>query len=152
MKVYLASPYTMKDEMIRRRDQLVGLGIGVTSTWLTEDHGPGTQLAELTPTQHRFYAERDTDDVIQADVFVLNGVNTLRQGHNVEFGMALIINKLVRPMPILAVGDEYLNIFHYMPGVVHVPDWNHAVQWLVGYDLDRKMVASWTTTGDVPSL
>ena len=138
MKVYLASPYSMKDEMIRRRDELAKHGIEVTSTWLTEDHPPSTQMAELTPSQHQFYAERDVDDVINADVFVLTGANIPRQGHNVEFGMALIINKLVRPMPILAVGSEYLNIFHHMSGVTHVSDWDHAVQWLRRYDADEE--------------
>lgn len=137
MKVYLASPYSMKDEMTRRRDDLAKSGIEVTSTWLTEDHAPNTQVSELTPAQNTFYAERDTDDVIRADVFVLNGANIPRQGHNVELGMALIINRLIRPMPILAVGEEYLNIFHHMPGVVHVPDWNSAWQWLVNYQLDN---------------
>ncbi len=125
LKVYLAAPYLMKDEIQARAEELRASGIVVTSSWLTEPHAPSTQMADITPEQHRTYAIQDMKDVRAADILVFWTDPTktiIRAGRHVEFGVALGIG-LTRKIPIFVVGTEYENIFHYMPQVTHFDSW-----------------------------
>lgn len=129
MKVYLAAPYQMKETIKERAEQVRALGIEVTSRWLEEPHKPATQLNELTHEEHRAYATQDIEDVIAADVMVFFTDQTkaiVRAGRHVEFGVAVAINKLIRPMSILVVGSNHENIFHHLEGVRHFQSWTDA--------------------------
>jgi nucleoside 2-deoxyribosyltransferase len=121
MKVYLAAPYSRKDQISEYAAELRAGGITVTSSWLTEPHKPDTQFQELPPEVHRDYALQDVKDVQAAEALVLFTDPTkkiFRAGRHVEFGIAV-----QRGIPILVVGKEYENIFHYLPKVLHLDTW-----------------------------
>lgn len=131
MKIYLAAPFRAKDQMSVCAAQLRAVGIEVTSRWLEETHHPATQLNELPLAEHRSNAIKDVEDVLAADALVLFTDPTkslVRQGRTAEFGMAIAINKGVRPMPVFVVGEEYENIFHYLDHVQHFLDWETTKQ------------------------
>lgn len=134
MKVYLAAPYSAKDQITQYAAQLKDLGVGVTSSWLDEPHKPTTQMHELTHEEHLVYAEQDVLDVCAADamVFFTDPTKTIvRAGRHVEFGMVVILNKLRGPMPIYVIGPEYENIFHHLPNVRHFENWEQFVSMLI---------------------
>jgi nucleoside 2-deoxyribosyltransferase len=126
LKVYLAVPYQRKEEIKIFADELRAENIYVTSNWLNEPHKSSTQLPDVLDGERLIYAQQDMRDVIEADIFVLFADFTktiVRAGRHVEFGIALAIGQLVRPMPIFVVGEEYENIFHYLPQVTHFETW-----------------------------
>ena len=121
LRVYLAAPYRRKEEMRDYAIELRSLGIEVTSRWLDEPDKPTVQIPEVEPTILSVYAEHDVDDVITADVLVFftdPSKQIIRAGRHVEFGMALALN-----IPILVVGLEHENIFHFLPEVQHFESW-----------------------------
>lgn len=131
LKVYLAAPYQFKDQMNVCAEQLRRLGIEVTSRWLKEPHQPNTQLGEVSTEEKQKYALQDLDDIYAADVFVLFTDSTktiIRAGRHVEFGIA--VNQ---GMPIIVVGSEYENIFHYLPSIRHVNTWDDAIPMLLAF-------------------
>ena len=133
LKVYLAAPYSMKDAILARATELRAAGITVTSSWLTEPHKPTTQMADLTPAEHRTYAIQDVKDVLAADVLVFQTDETktiIRAGRHVEFGIAIGIGH-TRPMPIFVVGEEFENIFHHLPQVTHFKSWEPLRDFLI---------------------
>lgn len=124
MKVYLAGPYQNKVAIAEKAAELRAMGIEVTSSWLEEPHAPNTQLHELTAEDHAKYAFRDLVDIDTADVFVLFADTTksiIRAGRHVEFGFAIR-----QAIPILVVGSEFENIFHYLSEVEHFATWEDA--------------------------
>lgn len=126
MKVYLAAPYSMKNTVSEAAEELRGLGIEVTSRWLTEPHDPKIHMSALQPKDHEIYGTRDIEDVAKADLMVLWTDPTqsiIRQGRTAEMGMGLMINHLGRYYPILVVGMQYENIFHYQKNVEHFESW-----------------------------
>jgi nucleoside 2-deoxyribosyltransferase len=135
LKVYLAAPYSMKTTIEARAAELAARGIHVTSSWLQEPHSPNTQMHELTHEEHVAYAIQDVKDVAEADIFVFHTDPTksiVRAGRHVEFGIAVGI-ALSRFMPIFVVGDEYENIFHHLPQVLHFPNWEATLSVLTKY-------------------
>jgi nucleoside 2-deoxyribosyltransferase len=132
MRVYIAAPYSMKDIIALRAKELADHGIECTSTWVTEPHKPTIQMDELAAAQHRFYAIQDVNDVKRAHIMVFHTDPTktlVRAGRHVEFGMAAVLN-----IPILVVGEERENIFHYLPFVEHFPTWEAALNELIDRD------------------
>jgi nucleoside 2-deoxyribosyltransferase len=124
MKVYLAAPYSRKEQMNVYAADLRASGITVTSSWLDEPHKPGIEEQEITYEQQRNYAIQDVEDVQAADilVFFTDPTKTLvRAGRHVEFGIAVH-----RRIPIYVVGEEMENIFHYLPNVTHFFSWSGA--------------------------
>lgn len=120
MRVYLASPYSQKEQMHHYAAELRTNDIIVTSSWLDEPHAPETQMQDLTPDQHRTYALQDIKDVQAADILVFFTDKTktiVRGGRHVEFGIAV-----QRRIPIYVIGD-FENIFHYVPRVIHFTKW-----------------------------
>src|SRR5882672_7222295 len=92
MKVYIAAPYRMKNEIKARAMGLRDCGIEVTSSWLNEPHKPNTQMGDLTHEEHQKYALQDVQDVVAADILVLLTDPTktiVRAGRHVEFGIAV---------------------------------------------------------------
>jgi nucleoside 2-deoxyribosyltransferase len=78
-------------------------------------------MQELTSAEHQAYALQDVEDVKAADVLVFWTDPTkaiVRGGRHAEFGMAVILG-----IPILVVGKEHENIFHYLSDVTHFETW-----------------------------
>jgi nucleoside 2-deoxyribosyltransferase len=129
MKVYLASPYSQKNQMNTYAAELRAGGVEVTSSWLEETHAPNVQMHELTHEEHLQYAYRDIKDVQAAKIFVFftDPTKTLvRGGRHVEFGIAV-----ERGMPIYVVGEERENIFHHLPKVIHFKRWENVRDLLI---------------------
>jgi nucleoside 2-deoxyribosyltransferase len=126
LKVYLAAPYVMKDVIQERATELRVVGIEITSSWINEKHKPTVQMHEITKEEHQQYALQDIQDVVAADILVFHTDPTktiVRGGRHVEFGIAIGIG-LTRHMPILVVGQDHENIFHYLPQVTHWDSWD----------------------------
>ena len=122
MKIYLAAPYSRKDEINKYAAELRAGRIEVTSSWLDEPHKPTTQMHELTHEEHQQYAVQDVKDVQAANILVFFTDPTkaiIRAGRHVEFGIAV-----QRGIPIYVVGEERENIFHHLPKVVHFKQWD----------------------------
>ena len=145
MKIYLAAPYHRKDEIKKYAISLRGFNIEVTSTWLDEPHSPTTEMRELSHEQHQKYAIKDVDDVVIADglvIFTDPTQSIVRQGRTAEMGMAIAINRMVRPMPIFVVGNLYENIFHHMTDVQHFEDWDTTKKAVLNFarQFDKKLI------------
>jgi nucleoside 2-deoxyribosyltransferase len=127
-KVYLAARYSEKHEMALQAEVFEKNGLEVTSTWLAESHHPDTKMSEVHVDDLTCYAYNDLRDIDAADWLVFSSVEpttpTVRGGRHVEFGYAL-----ARGKKILVVGPEE-NIFHHLPNVVHVSDWESALTLL----------------------
>lgn len=119
MKVYLAARYSTKEQIKLYAEDLRSAGIEVTSSWLEEPHGAGSNLNDIRDQQLTEYAAIDLMDVKDADWLVFFSVDpkipVARGGRHVEFGYALGLEK-----NMLVVGPKE-NIFHYLP-VVHFTD------------------------------
>lgn len=127
MKLYLAGPYRCKDEINVRAAELRTLGFTITSRWLEETHAPNVQLHEVTEEDKKTYALHDVQDIRTADVLVFFTDPTktiVRGGRHVEFGIAI-----ERLMPIVVIG-EHENVFHYLPSIKHVENWEQAKNML----------------------
>lgn len=130
LKVYLAAPFQMKDEIKARVELLRSFGIEVTSTWVDEPHKASIQLKDLSPETHLKYATADVQDIVAADMLILQDDPTIvRAGRHVEFGVAIGLG-LTRPYPIFVVGPIRANIFHYLSQVYHFETWEEIVQRL----------------------
>lgn len=77
VKIYIASKFSRKDYFAGMIDSLADRGFEVTSSWLTEDKH---DFEALRPTELRKIAERDIDDIANAEVVILDTVEELRQG------------------------------------------------------------------------
>jgi nucleoside 2-deoxyribosyltransferase len=123
MNIYLAGPYSQKDQINKYAAELRQHGYKVTSSWLDEIHPPNVQLPDLTASEHSGYAKRDVQDILASDVMIFFTDPTqkiVRAGRHVEFGMAIILR-----MPIYVIGPEFENIFHYLPEIIHFESWDH---------------------------
>jgi nucleoside 2-deoxyribosyltransferase len=127
MKVYLAAPYSKKDQINQYAAELRAGGVIVTSTWLDEPHKPTTQMADLTHEAHQAYAVQDVKDVAAAEILVLWTDPTrsiVRQGRTAELGMVIGLNVVRKKrVPVFVVGLEDENIFHHCPEVSHFDSW-----------------------------
>jgi hypothetical protein len=128
MKVYLAAQFARQQELLLYRDQLIKMGIEITSRWLTEEKDP-----TMSQEDHlRKYAQVDRDDVLAADVLVFFSEappSPPRGGRHVEFGIALQAGK-----QIVVIGPKE-NIFHHLQSlnnITHVITWTEALVELAG--------------------
>ena len=117
MILYLAARYSRKAEILKHAEEFVAAGHTVSATWFDEPHDGQTQLNEVSEDLLKVYAQRDLDEIRQADalVFYSESDQTMnrRGGRHVEFGYALALGKM-----IFVVGPHE-NIFHYLPNVKH---------------------------------
>lgn len=123
----------MKDQIRICAADLRSRGIEVTSSWLEEPDRPTIQLPEQALEKKKEYAVQDVLDVSKADVLVLFADQTksiIRAGRHVEFGIAVACQ-----MPILVVGKEYENIFHFLPNVSHYLCWFDVLFQLCNVDI-----------------
>jgi nucleoside 2-deoxyribosyltransferase len=132
VKIYLAAPFSWKDQMNIYASELRELGMEVTSRWLEEPHASTTQLSELEEEQHSFYAKQDCQDISNADVLVFfsdPSKTIVRGGRHVEFGIALALG-----MPVVVIGEKE-NIFHYSAGITHCENWTQAKNILTAFSV-----------------
>lgn len=127
MKVYLAAQYCEKYRLRALAEELESKGIEVTSTWLSEPHGPNTQMHEVTEDDRQRYAITDLEDVDRADCLVFFSIEPtqsfFRGGRHVEFGYAYAKGK-----EIIVVGPQE-NIFHHLPQIER-KTWPETVYYL----------------------
>jgi hypothetical protein len=134
MKVYIAAPYSKKDQMNVYAAELLAGGVEVTSSWLKEIHPPTIEMPDLTHEDHQKYAIQDIKDVRAAKVMVFFTDPTkqiVRAGRHVEFGIAI-----ERRMSIFVIGTERENIFHHAPGVMHFKSWEEVRDLLIAMSAD----------------
>lgn len=126
--VYLAAPYSSKEEIRRYAAQLNTLGLEVTAQWLDEPHAATIPFTSRDPEELREFARRDVDDIARADAFVFFSLDpeqpTKRGGRHVELGIALAMKKR-----IIVVGPRE-NIFHFLPEIEVAPTWDQAIERL----------------------
>lgn len=119
MKVYIAAPYTQRHHAftLMRLLQASGMGISVTSGWITMDN-----------TLDDASARMDLDDVARADALLAYNLpewnNLGSGGRHVELGYALALKKKV------VVLGERMNIFHYLNDVTVVNNVDEAIACL----------------------
>ena len=125
MRIYLASRYSRRREMLERGAELEAAGHVVTSRWIAGDH----QIADDLPDQERCAkqarnAQEDFDDLVESDVIIsfteAPGSPYSRGGRHVELGIAIACGKRA-----VVVGHRE-NLFHYLPAVEFFPDWESA--------------------------
>lgn len=114
-RIYLAGPFTSRDELRTVRDRLVADGHTVTSGWLAwADEADGTH------DRLSGRAMDDLDDVTAADTLIMRTGVPTDSGHgwHTEFGYAAALGKR-----LVVVGPRE-NIFHHLPAVRVYPDWD----------------------------
>lgn len=157
LRVYIAAPYLVRDELRAHADELELIGMKVTSRWLDEQIkigrdtiGAATGVDDGSVTTHCWHDQADIDE---ADVLVMftgdavidlladgTAYETLHSGgRHVETGYALAKGKTV-----IVIGEPE-NVFHRGVCVV-VSDWHRAVLELCRlarkWDFPRAEVAS----------
>lgn len=150
MKVYLAAPYLVRDQLRACADELELIGMTVTSRWLTEDTpidagtvGAATSVEDLSVSVHCTHDFADIDKAHALVVFTGDAAvellddgaiydqNMLHSGgRHIETGYAIAKNKR-----IVIIGEPE-NVFHRGVGTV-VPDWHRAVLELCALDRRR---------------
>lgn len=137
MKVYLAGPY--KPEIIAFFREFEGelneIGIETTSTWYRRDGTsiirPETKKGSIEELQVlSLHGQIDLFEVAQADTIVVAMCAPGEYhtgGRHVETGYSLVSSlSNGRPKRVFVVGAPKENIFHHLPGVIHLPDWQSA--------------------------
>lgn len=110
MRIYLAAPWTHRQELPTIATAVTQIGYTITHDWWNHDM-PDNNLFGL-----RQCAENDFTAVATADVFGLLNFEK-SEGKSVETGVALAYGKRM-----VGVGPRYSNIFHYLPQWEWVPD------------------------------
>jgi hypothetical protein len=117
--IYIAGKLEAQERLKHERSRIHRLGVGkVVGTWLDEESG------NPTPQQKLEYADRDTAEVLLADLLILdtNDENN-RGGREVEYGIALGTG-----IEVWVVGPKR-NVFHEK--AAHFLDWDDALDALV---------------------
>lgn len=147
MKIYLASRYSRRLELVEYRRELESEGHTVTSRWLNGGHqisdkgvpigehgeklveGDGGAATEEANALRAHFVKEDTADVYAADCVISfteaprSGIGN-RGGRHVEFGMAIAWAKRV-----IVVGHRE-NLFHWLPQVQFCESWHQAKKLL----------------------
>lgn len=104
MKIYVAAPYSMREDAQKTMKQLEDLGYEVTSTWL-----------KIVDNEDCETAEMDLADIERAHALVLLNppeyANKGNGGRHVEFGYALACGKR-----LIVIGVK-TNVFHQLDNV-----------------------------------
>lgn len=115
MKVYVAAPFTHKDEAIKVAEAVEALNHNITHKWWVVEHEDSRtpEEREAYLTEH---AQLDFNGVVDADVVIMLHL-AKSEGKAVEQGIALGLG-----IPILAIGQRgysvAMNIFHWMPDYI----------------------------------
>jgi nucleoside 2-deoxyribosyltransferase len=128
VKVYLASRYSRRDEMLAYAADLRAIGHEVTSRWILGLHEtPPAGTAPDSLEHWAWCAQDDLDDIGRADVLVAftepEGAvaGRARGGRHVELGYALALGKRV-----IVVGHVE-NVFCALPGINFYRTWPDAL-------------------------
>jgi hypothetical protein len=125
----LAAHYSRKEEVKQAAQDLMTVGIKVTSTWFKERAKPTVSMKQVSETFCRTTAKRDKREIKRATYFVLFSVDPdflfTRGGHCWENGYADALG-LVR----VVVGPRQ-HVFHYLPGTHRFNTWAQALQWFI---------------------
>lgn len=138
MRIYLASRYSRRLEMVGYRDRLQAAGFSVTSRWLNGEHQIGHDGAPIgesgealveggaaskdAATLRESFAREDVQDVLSADCVISfteppREQSTNRGGRHVEYGIALGLDTVgFKSYRLIVVGFRE-NLFHWIPGV-----------------------------------
>lgn len=138
MRIYLASRYSRRLEMVGYRDRLQSAGFTVTSRWLNGEHQIGHDGAPIGESGEALveggasskaaaqlresFAREDVQDVLAADCVISfteppREQSKNRGGRHVEYGIALGLDiQGVKPYRLIVIGYRE-NLFHWMPGV-----------------------------------
>ena len=138
-KVYLASEYGRKQELLGCAQDLVAHNVGVTSRWLFADPYDSKNVTvedpdiSQAPMEGRDFALEDLANIDEAHVFICftseTGRGSARGGRHVEFGYAV-----ARGKRLIVVGPRE-NIFYTLPNVEHHAEWETVVPSLTGHRL-----------------
>lgn len=125
MKIYLAAPYTRREEMRGYAFELHKAGHSVTSRWVGETHQDNgvDGVKENEIEFNRRCAMEDIEDIRAADVLIFFSEpprsSYSRGGRHFEMGYALAIG-----VTVVSIGYRE-NIFHSLDEVTFVPDFDH---------------------------
>jgi nucleoside 2-deoxyribosyltransferase len=121
MKLYLAGRFLRLLEFRKMADELKEDGHQITSSWVYGSE-EGKTFDEIAIT--------DLEDVKACDTVVSftepYGSSNQGGGRHVEFGYALGLKK-----GMILVGEKEV-IFHWIPGVLQLPSFNHLKNYLKG--------------------
>jgi hypothetical protein len=123
VKIYLAGPVSRRIELKMRRDQLLGLGHQVTSTWLDAKRLPPTAL-ENAPWLAAEMATRAHADIVQSDALALF-TSDLSHGcgaADAALGFAVAL-KAQQDMWVALIGPAE-NLWHCHPDVDRYAFWD----------------------------
>ena len=126
MRIYIASRYGRRAEMVEAARQLEALGHEVTGRWIDGEHEAADAKASVW--ERRQWAEEDLADIDRADLLIAftetpdGGYS--RGGRHAEFGYALGRGKQVW----LVGGPEH--VFHCLPQVDCFPTWSHCLTYI----------------------
>lgn len=114
MKIYIAAGFDRQDEMRLLASRIEGWTKHlVVSRW----HGRvGGDPPFPANSDRRTCAEADVEDIRSADILLSMGGSSTQGGRHTELGMAWILN-----LHIIHLGEKE-NVFHYLPGITHVPN------------------------------
>jgi hypothetical protein len=135
MRVYLAAQYSQKPKIAVCKQDLLALGITVTSTWTDESEDPNLSLRDVTDGRLLEYAYRDIDEIITSDVLVLFTVDpdekTRRGGRHFESGLAFGLRKT-----LVLIGPRE-NIFHHLisPDLIF-PTWDSFLERVLSWQTE----------------
>lgn len=128
-KLYLAAPYSWRDQLREHAKVLRANGFIVTASWLQERQAPDSDLNDGTLQGLKLHAKNDVRDIQEADGLILFTIPPTsamkRGGRHVEFGIAYALGKQV----ILCGPRE--NIFHYLKEVAQFDTFPEVLQHLV---------------------
>lgn len=127
MKIYLASRYIRREEMVGYAAELRVIGHEITSRWINGGHQIPHGLGHGVDVDFaRRFANEDVEDIIAADCLIAfteteGDGYTGRGGRHVEFGLGLAMYK-----EIVVVGYRE-NVFCYLPQVHYFAQWQDAL-------------------------
>lgn len=123
MRVYVAAPWTRKEDAKRYASALEAAGHTITKKWWEHREVPGYLDPEIPIPERQELEQQATEDikgVLAADAFVLLNVEK-SEGKAVETGVAIFASILcehgyaMKPLLRLIRVGAPSNLFHYLP-------------------------------------
>ena len=139
MRIYIASRYGRRAEMVEAARQLEALGHEVTSRWIDGEHEAVDATA--SDEERRGWALEDVADIDRCQVLLAfteepGAAGGGRGGRHIETGYALGCGKLV-----YLVGPSE-NVFHCLPQVQRWKTWGECLAWFTAWRAPLRREAS----------
>lgn len=126
--IYIAAQYAKRETVKFFARRLREAGHFVTAHWLNESLPPNVKMSDVSREELKGFALSDLRDIEDADTLIFYAEpqesQPPRGGRHVEFGYALRGGA-----KIVVIGEEE-NVFHLVPGVVHVASEDEALRVL----------------------